>query len=124
MTLPRYGPSDLAEPHAPVARSAARTAVKTVVAAALVLAGIGGALVAGAIAYIVYSGCFLECSGGNPTGGVLLGLLAIGLLVGLPSLAVVMWRTARTWEAVGVWAGVVLGGPVLLLSLGLVQGVL
>lgn len=122
MTLPRYGPPDLAAPRPPVAPSAARTAVKAVLALVLVLAGVGGALLAGGIAYIVYSGCFLECTGGNPTGGLLLGLLALGLLLGLSSLAVVMWRTARTWEAVRVWAGVVLGAPALLLLLASLQG--
>lgn len=123
MTLPRYGPPDLSTPTlpAPHVRSGAMTAVKATVATVLVCAGLGGALVTGAIAYIVFSGCFMGCSDANPLGGALLGLLALGLLAGLPLLAAVMWRTARTWTAVKVWAGVVLGGPALYFALGLAQ---
>ena len=95
------------------------TAVKALVAAALVCAGIGGALVAGFIAAIVYSGCFLECSQPNHGGGVLLGALALALFLAGCVLAVVMWRKARTWQAVKVWAGVVLGVPTLWFALGL-----
>lgn len=121
MTLPRYGPPESATP---IARSGLLTAVKVAVVLALVCAGLGGALVVGAIGYIVLTGCFLECSGANPVGGALLGLLALGLLVGLPWLAAVMWRTARTWREVRVWAGLVLGGPALLYCLGIAQSVL
>lgn len=118
MTSMGYGSTDLP---APAARSGVMTAVKATVAVVLVCAGLCGALIAGAVAYIVYTGCFLGCSDADPLGGVLLGLLAVGLLVGLPALAAVMWRTARTWPAVKTWAGIVLGGPALLFGLGLAQ---
>ncbi len=138
MTLPRYGPPDLPTPDlptpglpptglpptdlpAPIARSGAMKALKVTMAVVLVCAGVGGAVVAGVIGSIVYTGCFIGCSDADPVGGVLLGLLAFVLLVGGPWLAIVMWRTARTWRAVKVWAGILLGLPALYLFLGLAQ---
>lgn len=121
MTLQRYGPPDVPVQASPVpdVRPGAMTAVKVLVAVVLVGAGLAAAGLTGLIAAIVYSGCFLECSDPDHVGGLLLGLLALGLLVGGCSLAVVMWRRARTWRAVQVWAAVVLGGPGLFLVLGL-----
>ncbi len=97
------------------------TAVKLAVAVVLVCGGLAGGLVAGAVGFFVYTGCFLGCSDANPVGGLLLGLLALGLLVGAPWLTMAMWRTAITWPAVKVWAGIVLGGPALFFGFGLAQ---
>jgi len=124
MTLPRYGPPDIPVEAPATTRTGAMTAAKVVVAIVLVGAGLAAALVAGAIAAIVYSGCFIECSDPNHLGGVLLGLLALGLLVGACSLAFVMWRSARTRQAVRVWVIVVVSGPALLLALGLGEAAL
>lgn len=97
------------------------TAVRVTVAAVLVCTGLAGALLAGALGYLEYTGCFMGCSDANRVGGVLLGLLGVGLLTGLPLLAALMWHTARSWLAVKVWAGVVLGGPALYFGLGLAK---
>ena len=147
MTHPRYGPPDLPAngvpgtdlqatdlPGTDLPKTGVPTndlpandlpgamkALKVTMAVVLVCAGVGGAVVAGVIGAIVYTGCFIGCSDADPVGGVLLGLLAFVLLVGGPWLAIVMWRTARTWRAVKVWAGILLGLPALYLFLGLAQ---
>lgn len=117
MTQTPYGPPVVS---APDALPGGLVAVKVVIALTLVLAALAGAALAGVVAAIVYSGCFLSCEPGNPTGGLLLGVLAVAVLVAGPWLARVMWRRACTPRGVAVWASVVLG----LAGVGLLQSLL
>ena len=109
MTQTPYGPPATTEP------AWWATPLKALTATCLVLAGLAAAPVAGFISFIVYSGCFISCSGGNPVGGLLLGALAVSLALGGIGLAVLMWHRARSSRAVDVWAALVLPVPVLLL---------
>jgi hypothetical protein len=108
MTQTPYGPPATTEPAWWI------TPLKALTATGLVLTGLAAGAVAGFISVIVYSGCFISCTGGNPVGGVLLGALALALALGGIALAVLMWRRARSPRAVVVWAAVVLPVPVLL----------
>lgn len=110
MTQTPYGPPATTDP------AWWTTPLKALTATGLVLAGLAAAAVAGFISVIVYSGCFLSCSGGNPVGGLLLGALAVALALGGIAVAVLMWRRARSPRAVAVWATLVLPVPVLLLT--------
>jgi len=109
MTQMPYGPPATTEP------AWWTTPLKALTATGLVLTGLAAAAVAGLISVIVYSGCFISCSDGNPVGGLLLGALAVALGLGGIALAVLMWRRARSPRAVAVWAALVLPVPVLLL---------
>jgi hypothetical protein len=61
-----------------------------------VLAGIAGFVVAGFIAIIVWTGCFLSCTGEDHVGGAALGLLAVASLAAGPGLVALMYRS-RAW---------------------------
>ena len=61
--------------------------------------GTPAAAVAAVVGAIVWSGCFLSCSEGNPLAGGLLVLLGVALLLSAPVLA--GWLLRR-WTAVGV----------------------
>jgi hypothetical protein len=61
-----------------------------------VLAGIAGFVVAGFIAIIVWTGCFLSCTGEDHAGGAALGLLAVASLGAGPGLVALMYRS-RAW---------------------------
>ena len=86
-------------------------------ATATVLAGAAAAAVAAFFSWIVWTGCFFSCDGGDPLGGAALGALAVGLLVSGPLLARVVWRRATSERAVLLWAALCVGLPVLLLLL-------
>lgn len=82
--------------------------------AVLVLIGSGFlALVAGFAAIIVWSGCFIECTGGDHLRGAALALLAVTLLTAGPLLGYVMYRH-RAWLAAAGFAAT--GGGMLLVA--------
>jgi hypothetical protein len=63
--------------------------------AALVVATIS-ALIAAFASAITWSGCFIECTGGNHRDGGLLALLAVGLLASGPATVAALYRS-RVW---------------------------
>jgi hypothetical protein len=63
--------------------------------AALVVATIC-ALIAAFASAITWSGCFIECTGGNHRDGGLLALLAVGLLASGPAAVAALYRS-RVW---------------------------
>ena len=126
MTDLRYGgaspsptsPSPAAAPRLPAPLPGWVVPVKVLTSMALVGSFLAAAAVAGFIATIVYSGCFLSCTGRNEVGGLLLWALAAVLVLAGPALSVLMWRTARSVQATAIWGAVVLGGPALWIILG------
>ncbi len=94
MTELRYGPT-----------SPAPGTWRTIVVALATLGGPLAALVAGFVALITWSGCFLGCSSApDHTGGGLLGVLAVLLLVSGPVLAGLLLKRASAvgWSVLGV----------------------
>ena len=78
-----------------------RKAVPLVVAAV----GTPAAGVTALFAAIVYSGCFLSCTGGDHTSGALLWLLAGAFLLAGPVSAALLTRSWR-WPLAAVGSGV------------------
>lgn len=100
------------------------TPLKIATAVSLVLVGAAAAAVAAFVGVIVYTGCFISCSGGNQAGGLLLYGLALALLLTGPALARLMWRRARTPASAKVWGALALGLPLGLVLIVRLQGLL
>ena len=84
-------------------RRSAWPVLRAILAVFVVLAGILGFLVSGFIALIVWSGCFIECTGGDRPEGGLLALLAVALLFAGPGIVAALYRS-RVWLWVAVSA--------------------
>ena len=70
----------------------------------VVVAGIAGAGIAGIIAAITWTGCFIACTGENHLGGALLGLLAALSLASGPAAVSGLYRSGAWMRAaVGVF---------------------
>ena len=54
------------------------------------------ALIAAFASAVTWSGCFIECTGGNHRDGGLLALLAVGLLASGPAAVAALYRS-RVW---------------------------
>jgi hypothetical protein len=93
------------QPAKPTARSA-WPVLRAVLAVFLVLAGVAGYVVAGFVSLVVWTGCFIECEGGNPLDGGALALLAIVLLAGGPVINAAMYRS-RVWLWVAALAAAI-----------------
>jgi hypothetical protein len=106
-------------PYRPAASTRTVTALKAVSATALVLAGAALAFVAGVVATIVYSGCFLECGDPEPLSGLLLGALSLALLLAGPLVARLMWRRTTTVAGALAWLAVLVLLPLSLVMPGL-----
>jgi hypothetical protein len=102
-------------PQPPAPRSSAWPVVRAFLSVGAVLAGIAGFVVAGFIAIIVWSGCFLSCTGENHPGGAALGLLAVAFLAAGPGLVALMYRS-RVWLYVA-YAAAATGAVLLTLAL-------
>jgi hypothetical protein len=92
-------------------RPSAWPVLRAILSVFLVLAGLVGFLVAGFAALITWTGCFIECSGGNHPEGGALGLLAVALLAAGPSLVALIYRS-KAWLWVAAFAAA--AGTVLL----------
>jgi hypothetical protein len=99
-------------PPAPAARPSAWPVLRVILSVALVLAGGFGFVIAGFIAIVTWSGCFIECTGTNHRAGAALALLAVALLAAGPALVAALYRS-RTWMVVAGFAGAT--GTVLML---------
>jgi hypothetical protein len=104
-------------PHPPAsaARPSAWPVLRVILSVAAVLAGGFGFVVAGFIAIVTWTGCFIECTGTNHRAGAALALLAIVLLAGGPALVAALYRS-RTWLWVSAFAA---AGGAVLMALGL-----
>jgi hypothetical protein len=100
-------------PAQPAPRPSAWPVLRALLAAVLVLAGLVGFVVAGFVALVTWTGCFIECTGGNHRAGGALALLAIVLVAGGPAINAAMYRS-RVWLWVAVSAAA-LGATVLVL---------
>src|SRR3954452_20824204 len=94
------------QPAQPAKRPSAWPVLKAILAVLVILIGTVGFVVAGFVALIVWSGCFIECEGGNPLDGGALALLAIFLLAGGPAINAAMYRS-RVWLWVAALAAAV-----------------
>jgi len=116
MTQTPYGPS--------TAQPGWVTPLKIATVASLVLVGAAAAAIAAFIGDVVYSGCFISCSGGNKAGGLALYALALALLLAGPAVARLMWQRARTPAEVRLWGTLAVGLPVALIAAFRVLGAL
>ena len=64
-------------------------------------AGLVGFVVAGWIALIVWTGCFIGCTGTDHDGGALIGLLAAGSLASGPAAVSGLYRSAAWMRGAG-----------------------
>jgi hypothetical protein len=99
----------------PAPRSSAWPVLRAILSVLVVLAGIAGFVIAGFIAVIVWTGCFLSCTGENHPGGAALGLLAVVFLAAGPGLVALMYRS-RAWLNVA-YAAAAIGSVLLTLAL-------
>ena len=100
-------------PHAP-APAPRRGWWRVALSVLVVVAGVAGAGIAGIIALITWTGCFIGCTGENHTGGALLGLLAAVSLASGPAAVSGLYRSGRwMWAAAAV---LVLGIAVMLIG--------
>jgi hypothetical protein len=87
-------------PSAPGSRPSAWPVLRAMLATVVVLLGVVGFVIAGLIALLTWSGCFIECTGTNHRGGFLLGLLAVTSLASGPAAVSGLYRSARwMWGA-------------------------
>jgi hypothetical protein len=90
----------------PVSRPSAWPVFRAILSVAVIL-GCGFAyVIAGFIAAVTWTGCFIECTGGNHGAGAALGLLAVALLAAGPALVALLYRD-RGWLWVSGSAAVV-----------------
>jgi hypothetical protein len=90
-------------PPAPGARPSAWPVLRAMLATVVVLLGVVGFAIAGLIALLTWSGCFIECTGTNHRGGFLLALLAVISLASGPAAVSGLYRSAR-WMWGAAWA--------------------
>jgi hypothetical protein len=99
-------------------RTSAWPVLRVILSVAVVLAGVFCALVAGFIAMVTWSGCFISCTGENHAAGAALALLALLLLAAGPALVAALYRS-RAW----LWvAGCTAVAGALLMTLALASG--
>jgi len=77
------------------AAAPSRSVGRALLAGAVIAAGICGAVIAGIIALITWSGCFIGCTGTNHAGGAALAILAAASLASGPLAVSGLYRSAR-----------------------------
>jgi hypothetical protein len=82
-----------------------------ILSVAVVLVGGFCALIAGFVAMVMWSGCFISCTGENHAAGAGLALLALALLAAGPALVAALYRS-RAWLWVAAYTA--LGGALLM----------
>ena len=113
MTSPYVtGPASVSPP-APAPIAPRREWWRAALSVLVCLAGVVGAVIAGFIALITWSGCFIGCTGENHVGGALLGLLAAVSLASGPAAVSGLYRSAA-WMRVAVGTLAVAGVWILL----------
>ena len=98
----------------PVHGSAWRV-VRVIFAVFALLAGLLGFVMAGFAGIVTWTGCFIECTGGNHRDGGLLMLLAVVLLGAGPAVVAGLYRS-RGWLCTAIVAA---GLGAVLLALGM-----
>jgi hypothetical protein len=98
----------------PEPRSSAWPVFRAILSVAAVLGFALAYVVAGFIAAVTWTGCFIECTGENHLAGGALAALAVALLAAGPALVALMYRS-RGWLWVAGLAAA--GGAVLLVLL-------
>lgn len=86
-------------PTVPPQRQSAWPVLRVMLSVAAVLGGAAGAVIAGFIAIVTWSGCFISCTGENHPAGAALAVLSIVLLAGGPATVAALYRS-RIWLAV------------------------
>ena len=112
MTSPYVTPSAVpAGTVVPVVRPPARREWWRIALSVLVVvAGVAGAGIAWIIAAIIWTGCFMGCTGENHLGGALIGVVAAVSLASGPAAVSGLYRSARWMRAaVGLFSLGVVG---------------
>jgi hypothetical protein len=86
----------------PTPRPSAWPVLRAMLAVVVVVLGVLGALMAAFASVVVWSGCFISCTGANHRDGGLLALLAVVSLASGPAAVSGLYRSGRwMWVAAG-----------------------